>query len=147
MGNNEMKKIILLLLCYVSVSCTNNRDIYQIIYTECLQQKEQDFVFDFSEFMNFDWDTMCVYSGKCSLDMIEKDLGRAYSNFKDIGMHIIFLKDKYIVYSQAWYSIYYKNTKWIYFDSLEYKLKFHRNDTKFLVSKNDDMFTLHHIKK
>lgn len=94
--------------------------------------------------MNFDWDTMCIYSGRCSLEMIEQDLGTPYLKFLDIGLHVIFLKDSSIVYSQAWYAVEYKKSKWIDFDSLDYKQKFYHNDAKFLVSKNEEVFTLRH---
>ena len=108
MGDNEMKYkqlSIIILLCCIIASCTTRNDIVKLIYNEWISHDEQAFVFDFSKSMDFDWDVMCIYSAKCSLEFIERDLGAPYSDFVDTGERVIFLKNKRIVYSQAWYFV------------------------------------------
>ena len=44
--------------------------------------------------MRFDWDTMYYFSGACSLEEIEEDLGFALKEYSDIGDRVhLFLKD------------------------------------------------------
>lgn len=146
MGDNEMKQTILfLLLIPIIVSCTSNNDIYQILFDEWKKQDEKSFVFDFSESMGFAWDSMYIYSGKCSLEDINNDLGLNYIRWEDTGMHIIFVKNKNIVFSQAWYSVNYDTKKGIYFNDLDDKLMFNCNDAVFKVTTKGDFFVLSHI--
>ena len=146
MGDNEMKqKIIFLCLLPIIVSCTSDNDIYKILYEEWKNQDEKSFVFDFSKSMGFAWDTMYIYSGKCSLEDINNDLGLNYVHWEDTGMHIIFIKDKNIVFSQAWYSVEYNTTEGIDFINLDDKLKFNYNDAVFKVTKKGNFFVLSHI--
>ena len=145
MGDNEMKYkqlSIIILLCCIIASCTTRNDIVKLIYNEWISHDEQAFVFDFSKSMDFDWDVMCIYSAKCSLEFIERDLGVPYSDFVDTGERVIFLKNKRIVYSQAWYSVDYSNKEGIVFTNLIEKLKYYPNNAKFRVTKKDNAFFL-----
>ena len=133
---------IIILLCCIIASCTPRNDIVKLIYNEWISHDEQAFVFDFSKYMDFDWDVMCIYSAKCSLEFIERDLGAPYSDFVDTGARVIFLKNKRIVYSQAWYSVDYSNKQGIVFTNLIEKLKYYPNNAKFRVTKKDNAFFL-----
>lgn len=145
-GDNEMKRtIIFLCLLPIIASCTSDNDIYKILYEEWRKQDEKSFVFDFTKSMGFVWDTMYVYSGKCSLEDINNDLGLNYIQWEDTGMHIIFVKDKNIVFSQAWYSVEYNTKEGIDFINLDDKLKFNYNDAVFKVTKKGNLFVLSHI--
>lgn len=138
-----MKRLFILsLFCYILVGCTTDRDIYQLIYDKWAEHKSQNFIFDFSKSIDFEWDTMYVYSAKCTLESINEDLGIPYSDFIDVGEHIIFLKENKIVYSQTWYSVEYESSKGIVFSSLVDKLKFSPKNAKFTVIKRGDTFIL-----
>lgn len=139
------RTIIFLFLLPIIVSCTSDNDIYKILYEEWRKQDEKSFVSDFSKSMGFVWDTMYVYSGKCSLEDINKDLGLNYIQWEDTGMHIIFVKDKNIVFSKAWYSVEYNTKEGIDFINLDDKLKFNYNDAVFKVTKKGNLFVLSHI--
>lgn len=135
----------LLLISCILAGCANKNDIYQIISDKWEKQNENAIVFDFSESMGFEWDTMHIYSGKCSLEDINNDLGFKFNDWVDTGEYIIFTKGDKVVYSQAWYSVDYDSKKGIVFDTLDDKLKFNRNDAKFKVTKQGDTFILHHV--
>ena len=137
--------ICFLLISCILAGCANKNDIYQIISDKWEKQNENAIVFDFSESMGFEWDTMHIYSGKCSLEDINKDLGFNFNDWIDTGEYIIFTKGNKVVYSQAEYSVNYDSKKGIVFDTLDGKLKFNRNDAKFKVTKQGDTFILHHV--
>ena len=135
---------LLLISCFLA-GCTNKNAIYQIISDKWAQKNENAIVFDFSESMGFEWDTMHVYSGKCSLEDINKDLGFNFNDWIDTGEYIIFTKGNKVVYSQAEYLVNYDSKKGIVFDTLDGKLKFNRNDEKFKVTKQGETFILQHL--
>ena len=134
----------LLISCFLA-GCANKNDIYQIISDKWEKQNENAIVFDFSESMGFEWDTMHIYSGKCSLEDINNDLGFKFNDWVDTGEYIIFTKGDKVVYSQAWYSVDYDSKKGVVFYSLVDKLKFNRSDAKFKVTKQGETFFLHHL--
>lgn len=100
-----MKSLVLFLgICLSIVSCSNKNDFDSIVSNEWDKcNVSSNCTIDFEYLMNFEWDTMCFYSGANSLEDINSDLGFELKKFTDIGDRVIFLKKGKMVYQKEWF--------------------------------------------
>ena len=82
-----MKKLIIYIgTFFFIVSCSNRNDFDNIVSNEWEKCKEStNCIIDFANLLSFKWDTMCFYSGACSLEDINKDLGFGLEGFTIFG--------------------------------------------------------------
>jgi len=72
-----MKNSIIYLgaLLFIASCSTSSNDIDSIVSDEWRKCDEStNCTIDFANLLSFEWDTMCFYSGACSLEEINKDL-------------------------------------------------------------------------
>ena len=133
----------LLIICVTIVSCSNKKDIDSIVskeYEKC--NNNATCVIDFAERMNFEWDTMCFYSGANSLEDINKDLGFELKEYTDIGDRVIFLKNNKVVYQKEWFPNPSEPTEGIIFETNNNKLRVSKSNSKFKIRKENKTFYL-----
>ena len=133
-------------LCIILLiaNCSCKRDDFDSIvareWKKC--NGSSNCIVDFAFILNFDWDTMCFYSGACSLDEINKDLGFKLKEFTDIGDRIIFLKNGKVVYQKEWFPIPSKPPEGTIFKTDLKKFRVNKSDSKFILIKEGKAFFL-----
>ncbi len=94
---NSIITVILLCGLLVNFTSCNNRDI------DCLireSYESNDTIIRLSDLYQEDWDTVYFF-GACSMEDIDKRLGRSYNIWEDIG-------DKMLITNQSGNIVYYK---------------------------------------
>lgn len=139
-----MRKFLLLLVVIISfISCSKSTDIDKIVsnkWQDC--NDKSNCKINFANAMGFDWDIMYYFSGKYSLEEINKDLGFDFKEFTEIGDRVIFLKNGNVVYHKEWFYDVDEQTKGIVFltDLTKFKLK--KAEAVFQIKKEGSIFYL-----
>lgn len=138
----SMKSLILFLGVYLSfISCSNKEDFDKIVSSEWIKCKERaNCTIDFADVMHFEWDTMCFYSGACSLEDINKDLGFELKEFTDIGDRVIFLNKGEIIYQKEWFSKPSEPAVGTVFETDLKKFRVSKSDAKFKISNQGKVY-------
>lgn len=139
-----MKNLILFLGIYLLItSCSKSKDFDSIVSNEWEKCKEgTNCTIDFADLMDFEWDTMCFYSGAYSLEDINKDLGFELKGFTDIGDRVIFLNKGEIVYQKEWYTKPSEPTVGTIFETDLKKFKVSKSNAKFRINKDGKAYYL-----
>lgn len=95
--------------------------------------------------MWFEWDTMCFYSGACSLEDINKDLGFKFEKFVDIGDRVIFLNKGRVVYHKEWCNYSENSREGIIFKTKRIKFRLNKSESEFKVKKEKKLYILESI--
>src|ERR1035437_2898990 len=132
-----MKSLVLFLgVCLSLLSCSNRNDFENIVSNEWGKCKgSANCTIDFANVMNFEWDTMCFYSGACSLEDINKDFRYGLKEFTDIGDSVIFLNKGEIVYQKEWFTKPSEPPVGTVFETDLKKFRVSKFDAKFRISK------------
>lgn len=124
-------------------SCSKRNSLDNIIANEWEKCKgDTNCIINFANLMNFEWDTMCFYSGACSLEDINNDLGFELKGFTDTGDRIIFLNKKKIVYQEVWYNKSSEPPVGTIFTTNSNKFRANKSDAKFRISKKGKAYFL-----
>lgn len=137
---------VIFLIC-INFGCSHSKDIDIIVseeYDRCKCGKNKICIINFANLMDFEWDTMCYYSGCYSLEDINDDLGFKLNYFVDIGDRVIFLNKKAIVYQKEW-SLNIDRQNVIVFKTNLNKFKISRDSAIFLVEKKGSLYYLENI--
>lgn len=142
-----MKKVGLFLVsCLFFFSCSNSNNFDDIISDEWKKcQEEGKNTIDLSNVMQFDWDTMCFYSGAITLEEINQDLGFELKEFTDIGDRVIFLNKGVVVYHHEWFYQPSEPGEGTVFETDLKKFKISKLDSKFEIRKEGKIFYLKKI--
>ncbi len=125
------------------VSCSNKNDIDSIVSNEWNKcNNRTNCTIDFANLNNFEWDTMCFYSGGFSLEDINKDLGFEIKDFTDIGDRVIFLNKGKAVYHNEWYKLPDEPVEGTVFVSEFKKFRVGKLEAKFKIKKEGKTFFL-----
>jgi hypothetical protein len=135
-----------LLACLFFYSCSDSNDFDDIISNEWKKCQEvgKDTI-DLSNVMQFDWDTMCFYSGAISLEEINQDLGFELKGFTDNGDRVIFLHKGKVVYHKEWFNKPSEPDEGTVFETDLKIFKISKHDSKFKIRKEGKMFYLKKI--
>lgn len=143
MERNIKKTILLLSVSLFIFGCSNKNDIDNIVSTEYNRCKENtNCLIDFAHLMNFEWDTMCYYSGANSLEEINKDLGFELRDFTDIGDRVIFFHKGKIIYQKEWFYNPSEPPKGIIFMTDLDKFRISKSNAKFEARKEGNAIYL-----
>ncbi len=139
-----MKNLVLFFSgCFILISCSNRNDIDNIIsneYEKC--DSKTNCIVDLAVSMNFEWDTMCYYSGAYSLEEINQDLGFDLKQFTDIGDRVIFLSKGNIVYQKEWFPNPSEPKIGTVFKTDLKKFRVSKLDARFRINKEGQVFFL-----
>ncbi len=105
-GNNMTIKRIFCLsfMFFLLLGCTQKANFDNAITKEFQKCKGgEGCVLDMAKAFDFDWDTVYYFSGKCSLEEINRVIGFDIKNYKDVGDRIIFVHKGRDVYSYEWF--------------------------------------------
>lgn len=139
-----MKNVFLLFsLCITLFSCSCKND-FDVIVSENWRQCSEDSycIIDFANSMNFEWDTMCFYSGAFSLEEINSDLGFDLKDFSDIGDRVVFIYNGKVVYHKEWFPQSSKPLAGTVFITDQSKFRVTKSDAKFIITKVGSAFYL-----
>ena len=136
---------LFLSLCFCLCSCSDNNidDIVSKKWEQCINKS--DCIIDFSQSMNFEWETMYYYSGANSLEDINNDLGFELKEYTDVGDRIIFLNKGKVVYQQESFKYPSKPIEGIIFETNLNKFKLSRKESQFRVRKEGGAYYLKKI--
>ncbi|MBN2639492.1 MAG: hypothetical protein JXR65_10465 [Bacteroidales bacterium] len=139
-----MKNLILFLgICLLMTGCSKRTDFDSIVSSKWEECKgNTNCTLDFANLMDFEWDTMCFYSGACSLEDINNDLGFELKGFTDIGDRVIFLNKGKIVYQKEWYTKPSEPPVGTIFETDLKKFKVSKSDAKFRINKKGKAYYL-----
>ena len=140
-----MKKLIIYLGTFLFIaSCSTNRnDFDSIVSNEWEKCKgTTNCTIDFANLLSFKWDTMFFYSGACSLEDINKDLGFGLKEFTDTGDRVIFLNKGKVVYQKEWYTKPSEPPVGTIFETDLKKFKVSKSDAKFRITKEGKAYIL-----
>ncbi len=133
MKNNNYR-IVLLLLLLPMVSCIHRgSDVYSIVkhtYDNGI------ITINFSEALEFDWDTMYWFPSNISLEEINS-IVNINNVWQDVGDRIIFVKGNNIVYYKEYFPYHETPLKRICFNP-NTTLVIHREEALFLIQKKSD---------
>lgn len=124
-------------------SCSNRNDFDGIVsnkWEKC--DVKTNCIIDFAISMNFKWDTMCYYSGGCSLEEINNDLGFELKQFTDIGDRVIFLNKGNIVYQKEWFTNPSEPIVGTIFETDLKKFRVSKVEAKFIIKKEGRAYYL-----
>lgn len=125
------------------ISCSHNKDIDKLVMdVEANCVKNEDCIVDFSKEIDGDWDTMYFFSGANSLEDINMVLGFELKDFTDIGDRILFLKGNKIIYQKEWSFNNENNLKGIIFVPETIFFKYDKENCKFKILKNNEVYYL-----
>lgn len=129
------------------LNCSQSKDIDEMVFNEYKNCNcDKPCVINFGILLDFEWDTMCFYSGALSLEEINADLGFELENFVDIGDRVIFLNKNRVVYQKEW-SLNQRNQKeYVVFNTNKPVFKIDRNNAIFLVKKEGPVYYLELIR-
>lgn len=149
MGDNEiiMKKLIIYLgTFFFIVSCSTRNDLDSIVSNEWEKCKgSTNCIIDFAKLLSFRWDTMCFYSGACSLEDINIDLGFELREYTDTGDRVIFLDNGKVVYQKEWYTNPSESSVGTIFKTDLKKFKVSKSNAKFRIIKEGKAYFLSKI--
>lgn len=124
------------------ISCQNRNDLNKII-SDSWPRDSVTCIIDFSTCFDFTWDTMYYFSGKCSLEDIEKELGIKFDYYyDDVGDRVVFLYQGNIVYQQSWFYNPENKLEGVFFDTQERMFKVGKDRAKFRGEKSGNIFLL-----
>ena len=130
-------------ICYLLFSCSKTNDFDDIVANKWRQSDEsKDCIIDFAKEMDFEWDSMCFYSGALSLGDINKDLGFELKGFVDIGDRIVFLYKGKEVYHQDWFPNSGEPTEGVVFETEKDRFRLDKTNAKFKITKHNKAYYL-----
>ena len=107
LNGNRMTVYKIFYLCFMiflTLGCSQESEFDNSIKKEFQKCKESEScVLDMTKAFNFDWDTVYYFSGKYSLEEINRVIGFEIKNYKDVGARIIFVHNGRDVYSYEWF--------------------------------------------
>ncbi|MFA8300546.1 MAG: hypothetical protein ACEPOV_10315 [Hyphomicrobiales bacterium] len=139
-----MKKYILtLILIPLFFGCSNTNIIENGVFKKWEKCKVgSGCIIDIAEITNFQWDTMCFYSGSYSLDEINRDLGFKLKEYTDIGDRLIFLNKGKLVYQEEWFTNPSEHSKEVVFNDKRRKFRLSKCHVKFRIKRRHRIYTL-----
>lgn len=91
-------------MIFLNFGCSQESKFENSVTKEFQKCKGTDgCVLDMTKTFDFDWDTVYYFSGKYSLEEINRVIGFEIKNYKDVGARIIFVRNGRDVYSYEWF--------------------------------------------
>lgn len=139
-----MKKYILILLITpLLLGCSDTNIVDKAVFKKWKKCKDDsECIIDFTEITNFQWDTVCFYSGALSLDEINLDLGFDLKTSADSRDRLVFLKEGKFVYQVEWYFHASEKVEEVAFSREERKFKISKQHAKFRIEKREHLYFL-----
>ncbi|MEJ5092865.1 hypothetical protein GEO21_22710 [Sphingobacterium faecium] len=98
------KILYLPILIFSILGCTQGSKFDNSIMEEFQKCKgDKGCILDMAKAFDFDWDTVYYFSGKYSLEEINKLVGFEIKNYNDVGARLIFVHKERDVYSYEWF--------------------------------------------
>ena len=143
-GNRMIVNKILYLpiLIFSILGCTQGSKFDNSIMGEFQKCKgDKGCILDMAEAFDFDWDTVYYFSGKYSLEEINKVVGFEIKNYNDVGARLIFVHKERDVYSYEWFPSPENLKERVYVLTDLESFKLDRNSAKFKMEKiNNTIF-------
>lgn len=140
---NNCKILSIICLILFLGGCSNKNEIDSLIINEWEKCGDKNScIIDFSTVMSFEWDKMFYFSSALSLEEINAKLGTELQGFIDIGDRLIFMSNDKIVYHQEWFYDPSGKPQGTIFSIDDNFLEISKNQSKFKITKNEDVYYL-----
>lgn len=139
----HLQVALFIFLAISTIGCLSNTDFDSSVLREFKKCKgHKECIIDFASTFDFKWDTVYYFSGKYSLEEVNKELGFNLKKYTDVGSRIIFVLDGRDVYVKEWFPYpesQSSNDNVFILTDLE-KFKISRNNAKFKIKKINNRF-------